>query len=270
MALVTSQQITQYYNIFKETEVTFTKQVIVATGLKPREIFLKCLGKQWNCILYSSSMNSARVIISLNKEGFEIIRKANNMVSLRLCFQQTEKEDPISFFVTAKVTGFNLYNKNKPDLFFINLQYTQRPPDDLIEILGSLVEANVNAKKRKEERILLTPDSMRKLGFKTKEAQIFIEGVPRKAIIRDLSFSGIKIIIMGVAKFLVDKKATIKLTLEEKNKILNLNGQVIRYEPVEGRKDIAALAIKFDEETVPIDYKLKINEYLNLKRKTMV
>ncbi|MEW5814138.1 MAG: PilZ domain-containing protein [Spirochaetota bacterium] len=269
MSIITSQQIARYYELFKNVDVTFTKGVIEATGLITRQIYLKCLGEQWPCVIYSCSMSEAKIIAGLTADSFEKIRKANNMVSLRFSFQQAGKIDPLAFFLTAKAIGFNPYNKDNTDLTFITLNYTQRPPDDLIEILGTLLEANVNSKKRKEERILLTSDAIRKLGIKAKEAQILIQGIPRKGILRDISFSGAKIIIIGVARFLVDKEATLKIELEEKNKIIVLNGKILRFEPVEGRKDLAALVVLFDEKSIPMEYKMIINEYLTQIRKSL-
>ena len=143
---------------------------------------------------------------------------------------------------------------------FLSLSYTQRPPDNLIEVLGSLLEASMNSQKRSEERILINPASLKKLGIPNKETVVFVENVPRKGILRDLSFSGAKIIIVGVAKFLVDKVVQLKLDLEEKS--LRISGKVLRFEPVEGRKDLAALVILFDKENVPMEYKMIINEYL--------
>lgn len=267
MALVTSQQISNYYNHYKDIDVTFTKQVIEATNLLTKQVFLKCLGEQWPCVVYSSSMTNAKVIANMKPHYFETIKKANNIVSLRLSFKQSAKGDPVSFFIASKVSGYNLYSEDNPDLNYISLVYTQRPPDDLIEILGLLLEANINSKKRKEERILLTTDTIRKLGFTSKEVQVYIEGVPRKGIMRDVSFSGAKIIVVGVAKFLMDKSVVLKLELDDKSKIINLKGKVIRFEPVESRKDLAALVVYFEEKSIPMEYKMRINDYLVHLRK---
>jgi hypothetical protein len=86
----------------------------------------------------------------------------------------------MSFFVAAKVLGVTQY-AGSGDLILINLAYTQRAPDDLIEKLGTLLEANINSAKRREERILVTPDSMRRLGIVQKETIVFIQGIPRGA-----------------------------------------------------------------------------------------
>jgi len=268
MGITTGQQITTFYNKYKDIDVTFTKGVIQATGLVPSHVFLKCLGDQWPAVIYSCSMLGAKIVVNARSSLYETIRKANNLVSLRFSFKLPDKNDPLFFFVSAKIGGFNPYSKENPDLNFVNLQFTQRPPDDLIEILGNLLEANINSKKRKEERIIVTQDSLRKLGFKGKDALLYIQGVPRKCIIRDVSFSGAKVIIAGVAKFLVEKKATLKIEIEENRKVVDIEGTILRYEEVEGRKDLAALAIKYDEDKVPMEYKIRINDYLRQIRKS--
>jgi hypothetical protein len=37
---------------------------------------------------------------------------------------------------------------------------------------------------------------------------------------------------------------------------------VVRYEDVEGRKDLAAVAIQFDEQHIPMNYKIHVNDYV--------
>jgi Tfp pilus assembly protein PilZ len=267
MAIVTSQQITRYFTEYSTLEVTFTKDVVKALQLVTKQVFLKCLGYQWPCIIYSSSMVAAKIIVNIKSAIQEITKKANNVVSLHFSFQ-SEKNDSVSFYVSAKISGTSPYGAANPDLNIIALTFTQRPADDLINALGELLEANVNSKKRKEERIILTADVMRKIGIKAKETTLLIQNVLRKGIIRDLSFSGAKVIIMGLAKFMLNKDVIMHLELEDTPEILNIEGTILRFEPVEGRKDISAFAIQFKEAGIPIRYKLLINDYLRqAKRK---
>ncbi len=267
MSIITSQQISNYYEQYANLEVTFTKEVIKTTQLVSKQVYLKCLGYQWPCIIYSASMTSAKIIANVKSSIQEVTRKANNVVSLRFSFQKAEKGDPVSFFVSAKVVGYTPYNKDNPDLSFISLSFTQRPADDLIEVIGTLLEANMNSKKRKEDRIILTVDALRKMGLKAKETTIFIQGVPRKGIIRDVSFSGAKVIIFGVAKYLLNKEAVLRIELEENSDAIDIPGLIIRHEPVEGRKDIAAFALLFQEDQIPMKFKVIMNEYLKQQHK---
>lgn len=268
MPVLTSQQINRYYEGFKEIDVTFTKEVTQNLNLLPKHIYLKCQGTQWPGIIYSTSMVGAKMIINMGQESFELIRKAHNLVALRFAFSVEDKKNKLLFFVSAKVTGFNPYNKNKPNLNFVNLAYTKRPPDDLIAILGQMLEINVNSKKRTEERIDITSDSMRILGLLSKNAKLSLAGIPRNCIVRDISFSGAKIILPGIAKFLNDKECILGMAAKD-NKVFALKGKVVRVETVADRKDIAVLAIKYHEDSISMDYKKMINDFITVRRNVL-
>ena len=266
MAILTTQQISKYFDDYGKTEVTFNKQVIDATGLVPNNISLKVADQQWPCIVYSSSMVGARVICGVKASFFEQLRQSGSHASLRYCFRLTDKPDPVPFFVPVKVLGYTQYNPKNPDVQLVTVEFTQRPPDDLIQILGRLLEAYANAQRRKEERIVLTPESIKKLGLEPKEFLVFVENVPRKCIVRDLSFGGAKVLVSGIAKFLENRKASLKLIRSDASEEILVPGVIARVENVEGRKDIVALALKFDEN-LPVTYNLMINAYLTSTRR---
>jgi Tfp pilus assembly protein PilZ len=266
MSITTSQQISNWYELYKAIDVTFTKEIIKATGFEPRHVYLKCVGEQWPCVIYSTSFAGAKIVASAKPALLEKLKRANNLVSLRFSFRLEEKSDPVSFFITGRATGFSPYSQGGGDLQFMNIEYTQRPPDDLIDIMGKLLEANINSTRRREERILLSPDAMRRINVLSKNSVIFVQGVPRKCILRDLSFSGVKIIIVGLAKFLVGKECFIRLEMDEPREIIDIKGKIVRHEDVEGRKDLAAVAIHFDDDSVPMSYKMHINDYLSQTR----
>lgn len=263
MSITTSQQIARWFELYRTIDVTYTKEIIKSTGLDTRGIFLKCVGEQWPCVIYSSSFAGAKIIVSAKQLLNEKIAKANNLVSLRFSFKLPDKPDPVSFFISGKAAGFAPYQGGAGDLQFATIQYTQRPPDDFIEIMGRLLEANINSQRRREERIVLNPDSMRRISLVTKESLMFVQGVPRKCILRDLSFSGAKVIIVGLAKYLVGKECTLRIDMDEPRESLDIKGEIVRYEDVEGRKDLTAVAIHFDEKAVPMTYRMHINDYLS-------
>ena len=173
------------------------------------------------------------------------------------------------FFITARVSDISPY-MDSTDLAVVTLTFTQRPPDDFIEIIGKLIEANTNAVRRREERIILTEDSKRRLGIMKEETIIQIQNVPRHCILRDLSFSGAKVVLMGLAMFVKDKDALLRIDFEEPRETINIPGKVVATENVGGRKDLIAASIKFDEAAVPMPYKMHINGYLTALRKTML
>jgi len=266
MSIPTSQQIGKWFELYKAIDVTYTKEIMKSTGLDTRGVFLKCVGEQWPCVIYSSSFVGAKVIVSAKQALTDRISKANSAVSLRFSFKLSDKPDPVSFFIGAKVTGYAGYAQGGGDLQYASLQYTQRPPDDLIDIMGRLLEANINSTRRRDERILLNPDAMRRLSLVSKESYIYVQGVPRKCILRDLSFSGAKAIIVGLAKFLVGKECMLRIEMDDPRESLDIKGSIVRYEDVEGRKDLTAIAIHFDEQAVPMTFKMHINDFLGQVR----
>ncbi|MCL1814503.1 MAG: PilZ domain-containing protein [Treponema sp.] len=263
MGVITSQKITTYYERFKAIDVTFSKEIINVTGLITQQVFLKCSGDFWPCVIYSSSFQGAKVAASVQSGLIQKLQAANNSVSLRFCFKNPDKETPVTFFVSTRVAGYAPHNGSN-DVALFSLQYTQRPPDDLIEIIGRVLDATVNSAKRREERIILTPDSIRKLNILAKETAVFIQGVPRRCMLRDLSFSGAKIIMMGISKFLVNREAALRIDFDDPRESFSIKGTFIRSEAVEGRKELIALAVQFTDQ-VPMGYKVRLNEYLGSK-----
>ncbi|MDR0718773.1 MAG: pilus assembly protein PilZ [Treponema sp.] len=265
MGVVTSQKISVYYERFKSIDVTFTREIIMVTQLMTNQVYLKCVGDFWPCVIFSTSFEKARIVANICSGLPQKLEKANNMVSLRFCFKDPDTPNPLTFFVTGRVTGSTAYGGSK-DVALFSIQFTQRPPDDLIEIMGRILDANVNSAKRREERIPITADSCRRLNLLAKESAVFIEGVPRRCILRDLSFSGAKLIMMGVAKFLVEKEAALRLDFDDPRESFFLRGKFLRSEMVDGRKDLVALAVLFDESLVPMGYKIRLNDFMSQVR----
>jgi hypothetical protein len=266
MSIVTGQQLSRYFEQYGANEVTFNKEVSEATGLLAKNLYLKVADQQWPCIIYACSMRAAKVIASVRNAFFDSLRKSNSHVSLRLCFRQPDKNDPMSFFVPSHAGGFTPYNPQNPDVQLIGLDFTQRPPDDLILILGTLLEANANAKRRKEERVVLTAESMKKLGLESRESVAEVEGSRRHCVLRDLSFSGARILVGGTAEGLAQKPVTLRILKGEQGDEFILAGVVRRAEGVEGRAYIASAGIEFTTEP-PMSYKIMISGYLSAVRK---
>ena len=264
MAIITKQKIASYYELFKAIDVSFSKEIIQVTGLVTNQVFLKCVGDFWPCVIQSSSFHGAKVVVNLKSGILQKLEKANNTVSLRFCFKVAEKGNPVTFFVNTRAMQHTPYGGSE-DVALFNLQYTQRPPDDLIEILGRVLDANVNSKKRKDERIIISPDSLRKMNI-SKESSIIIQGVPRQCILRDISFSGVKVIMMGVAKFLANKDVSVKIDFEDPKESFVFKGKLTNAEAVEDRKELASLSILFDEGAAPLGYKVRVNDYLTQAR----
>ena len=69
--------------------------------------------------------------------------------------------------------------------------------------------------------------------------------------------------MMGVAKFLVNKEAFLKMDFDEPRETFLLKGNLTNAELVEGRKELISLDLQYDENMVPMGYKIRVNDYLS-------
>lgn len=212
----------------------------------------------------------ARIIVGTKGGAFsELAKKDAPNVNIRFCFRTEAENETITFLVAGRVTQIQPYMNSK-ELVVVTIQFTQRPPDDLIEIVGRLLEANANAVRRREERIVINDDSKRKLGLSREECIVVIQGVPRHCVLRDLSFSGAKILLIGLSQFLSNKEAVLRIDFDDPAETLQIKGTVVSADIIQGRKDICAASIRFDEQQVPLSYKLHLNDFLTQVRKTQL
>jgi hypothetical protein len=262
MAVITSQRITTYYEKYRSIEVTYTKDIIRVTGMAPHQIHLKCGGDFWPCVIYSSSFEGAKIVANIQSGILNKLQAANNAASLRFCFTNPEANQPLTFFVAVRVTDNSPYKDSK-DMALFTLQFTQRPPDDLIQIMGRLLDANVNSVKRKNERLPLVPENIRRLKILPKDIAVFVQNVPRPCILREISFAGAKAAIRGIAKFLVEKDSALRIDFEDPRESFLIKGRLIAAEPVEGRPDLLIVDIEFSWQLVPLGYKMRLNDFLS-------
>jgi len=265
MGVLLSQKISTYYDRFKDIDVTFTKDMIQVTGLITQQIHLKCGNDFWPCVVYTASFSGAKVVANVKTGLLAKLQTTNNFVNLRLCFRIPGESNALTFFVAARVVATAPYG-NSQDVNMFTIQFSNRPPDDFIEIMGRILDANVNSTKRKEERIPLTPDNLRRLNIMSTETVVFIEDVPRRCILRDISFSGSKVIMLGVPKFLLDKHGALRLDFNDPRESYTIKGKFVRAEAVEGKKEMVALGINFDETSVPMGFKIRLNDMLTTIR----
>ena len=263
MAIVTNQIITEFYSKYKSIDVTFNKSVSKITGLQPKKVFLKLKEGPRPCVLYSTSLESAKVIAGFTEESLIEMKEHDYSIPLRLSFMKDESPKPVehNFFIQTRLQSYSRFSQENSDLFLLTLNFSTQPPDDLIEIIGFLLDANVNATKRREDRIIITSESLRQLHLGSKNCILSIDSIPRKGILRDVSFTGCKVIIPGNAKFLINKDVVVKM-INDKAEAIIIKGKILRFEEVQGRRDLAAIALHFPLPDLPLDYKMMINNYL--------
>ena len=152
----------------------------------------------------------------------------------------------------------------------LTLNFTQRPPDDLILRIGEFIEVNENFQNRKEERIAINENSLRLLNIPKEESYIFIAGVPRKCILKDLSFGGAKAMLVGIPKFLENKPVDLRLFFIDTNEKISLQGVIKNSDFLPGRKDISIVHIEFVPDEIPMTYKFHINSYITSYQKQLI
>jgi hypothetical protein len=265
MGLVTSQRISVLYDRFKDIDVTFTKEIIQVTGLLTQQIHLKCGNDFWPCVVYSASFEGAKVVANVKTGLLGKLQTTNNFVNLRFSFKPSGESNSITFFIAGRVMSSAPYGSSQ-DVNMFAIQFSNRPPDDFIETIGRVLDANVNSSKRRDVRIPLTQENLRKLNIMSTESAVFIQGVPRRCILRDISFSGSKIIMMGVAKFLLEKEVSMRVDFNDPREAFLIKGKFIRAENVEGKKEMIALGLAFDEANVPMGFKIRLNDMLSSTR----
>ena len=269
MGVTTSHHIQHYYDYFRDKEIVFTKANLKALRIDPRQIYLKCNGGQWPCIINSTSLQQVRVFIGTGSGIYQAINKNRNVpISVRYCFFASNGE-PIQFFVNSTVSEIKPYPGSN-ELAIVTLGFTQRPPDELILRLGEFIEVNENFKNRKEERIALNENSLRQLGIPKEESYIFIEGVPRKCIMKDLSFGGVRLMLVGIPKFLENKSIDLRMFFTDTSEKLSLPGVIKEAEFLEGRKDVSIVHIEFNADDIPMSYKFHINSYITSYQKKLI
>lgn len=270
MGIATNQQITNYYEKYCDIEIVFSREVMSALRVNPRQIYIKCNGDQWPCIINSTSFKTAKIIIGRKGGAFQQITAPDSpAVSLRFCFSE-EQNKMFSFFISGKVSDVVPYSKNTDDPVIVTITFTQRVPDDFILKFGALIEANANFIKRKEERIPFTEETKHRLGILGAEPFIFIENVPQKCVLRDLSFSGARILLISHPQFAQNKNIVLQINFTDPVETIELPAKVRTVDFIEGRNDIVSAGIQFDETKMPISYKMHINNYFVTMRKNFL
>lgn len=266
MSFATSQQINKYLEAYKDVFVTFSKEVIEVLSFDVKQASVRASGGQWPCIINSASMTGAKIICNKNSGLLKkISAQSFSNASLRFSFFDSDSKEPISFFVTIRLVGVSDYQID--DLTLVTLAYTQRAPDALIERLGRIIEANVNAKLHATEKVVLTDSIMRRVALSKKETVVFVEGVPRRCILQNFSFVGATVYMMGVASFLKNKAVTLKFEFSDPDTVIAVKGHTVGAVPLEDRKDLVSLNIEYEAKDVPMNYKLYLNRYFELPKK---
>ncbi len=257
---INSALIDRYYEQYSHQEIAFTKELYSLLNIAYKKIRLKYKDVQWPCILYASSLVDAKIILSISDMQLKALTKSS-LVTLKYSFLNASKGNFFSLYIPSRVAGATQHNGYK-EMYFIQLAFVNKPPESLVYTLGSLLDAKKNASKRQEDRIPVNADSLRRLGLDSKKAPIILDGIQGDCILRDLSFGGLKAIVVAHKETMDNTVATVLLERQGKRKnTIAVKGTVLRSDPIVGQNDLTVIIIKFNEESNMAEYRMMINQY---------
>ncbi len=251
-----------YYEKYSEKEIFFNKNIQEGTCLEPKKVFLKIDDEKRNCFLYTCSMKNARVILYLNKDTFEKLKKSYNNAIIKLSFFPPEEKKPFAFNLAAKVQSYKNYKEDKINLYMVVLSFIQKPPDFLIGLIGQIIDQNEKIEKRRDIRIELNEVNLKKLEIKSSNMISLIDNIKRVCVLRNISASGAAILLTGIPKYLINKK--IILLLQIKNLKFSLQGIIIRFSEFIEKKALHEFGIQFEKELIPLGFIKILNEYFDI------
>lgn len=265
MSELSAQKLNEFYDKYKAQELAFNKSIIQALGVDTSKVCMKIKGEPWPCVLYSCSMTSAKIIVNMDQDGFERIRLANNYVNLRLSFSPKYGREPIMFFVSAMVRDYKTFNLNdkSSNAFLMTLDFTTKPSEDLIEILGRVFEMNENFEKRKSLRVDVDEKVISIIGLATTKAILEIEGAKRQCLLKNLSATGVLAVMACNPDEVVKKHIRLYIVESGTLRAITIEGTIMRTAEVRGNAKIYGVGIMFDADKIPYEYKNMLNGYID-------
>lgn len=265
MSLMTQKEIQDYLQTFSNApEITFTKEVVNAIGLDSRQIYLKLSGSNYPCIIYSCGLRSAKIVVNLKEVNTSILNDTKALTNLRFYFNDPSRSNPVTFFIACHITGWSTYNTNNQNLYFISLEYNNIPPNELVAIIGEILDANEGFKRRKEERITIDPISVKRLGLRSKVTVAKFKENVIKCVLRDISLSGTQLITTKINNIDVGDSVSVCYDFERLAKPIVLKGQIVRIHELQDHT-FSAISTHYEEPNIPIEYKIALNDYLKHK-----
>ncbi|MBN2441289.1 MAG: PilZ domain-containing protein [Spirochaetales bacterium] len=265
MATQTRHRCDEYYRMYLDHDVSFTKEIIKDIGLIPEKNFLRYGGENIPCIIYSASMTRSRIIAQLRAPICEKIGLGNKTASLSLAFKREKSQDPVSLFINSKIAGFTPYKSDIPGVNFVTLTYMNKPPDDFIYKLGTVLSERSDETKRKEERIPVDDETTKTMNLQTDKIWVFCDNKQIPCVLKDISFSGAKVITKGQKEFFANKPIKLVLNISNLDGISAMIGKVVYCEEIVINKTIKfiSLGLAFDKAKIPDSYKEWVQSFMN-------
>lgn len=267
------KKLDELYEQYSDNEITFNQKVIDSIGLSLESIFFKVGGLKAPIMIYTSSLKQTKVIVKLNVELSNTIRKFHHIVSLRYSFATKDKFKDISFFINSKIVSCDKYYEDIPDLYILTLEYLNRAPDDLIDRLGHYLDHQGSLEKRARERFVLNSNSNEKLGLNLMDNYLFMNGKGKRCYLAEISIFSAKVLVKGdPGEFKKDSNIMLLMKSEAISGLGEMIGSIGRVELINSKEGLYSVIISFNQTLIPPMYKMwvaqciesiKVNSGLN-------
>jgi hypothetical protein len=252
------EKLRDYYNRYRYQEITFDKDTVTAVGLIRRDVYIALDESRYPAEIQRASMTSAEVASHLPYKAAEKLKQTGKLILNFSFIGLKSLLIPISFGVSYKLAGNNAIIELEPGSFLLMLNLDDAPPGYLIGTIGELIRSRLNETKRKEERIAVNADSSQRLGLKSHETHFLIGETKMECVLRDISFSGSKIIVQGRS---ARQGSEVRLELFFRNPDMHyrIPGSIVRFQPIPGSTRTYSAGIRFKDNSVPREYKDRLH-----------
>jgi hypothetical protein len=254
MTLLGTSVLQNLYQEYLDTELTYSKEVAAGLGVLPADSSIKWGGELFPCVVHSCSFRAAKVLVRLNASQWDAMQLGTKITTLTLTFlhPKTAKKELFQFNGTLQVHQQHGAGEGELSIL-MGVLFSHRPPEGFLQAHGSYLNLKKEANQRREDRIALTNDNRSLMELSSLNTVVTVEHIDRKCLLRELSYNGARVILTGVAPFLLDKPFVLDVPFAGRPPLL-IPGTIVRAEAVEGHRGLAVIALGYHPDRVPVDY----------------
>lgn len=254
MTLLGTSVLQNLYQEYLDTELTYSKEVSAGLGLLPAESTLKWQSELYPCVVHSCSFRAAKVLVRLTGAQWKAMEFGSKITTLTLTFSQPKTGRKELYQFNGNLQALQQHGAPEGELsLLLAVIFSHRPAEGFLQAHGTYLNLKKEANQRREERLPLNSETKELLGLSSLNTTVIVDHIERKCLLRELSYSGARVILTGVAPFLLDKPFTLAIPLVGRTP-LDIPGKIVRAEAVEGHKGLAVIALGYHQDRVPVDY----------------
>lgn len=256
------KSVDEIYNTHKDHDLMFNHNVVSSLGIIPERVQLKCGDIKIPCAIYSSSMVGGKVIAKLNRQFFNNLNRSSCVVAIHLIYIDKESSNEVSFFINSKITLYNKFSSEKPNIYYISIDYINKPPDDLIYMLGNHILKQIYFQKRAVKRFVLNPLITE---ANIMEQYLFKSGKGKKCLLTEVSLFSAKILISGHEnEFSKNDNVLLLIKSVGVKGIGEMMGHITRVEHIDQEEGLFSIVIVFNQEMIPPVYKMWLADCIDV------